>query len=259
MRRARRSAQDRRERSQGGRGHDDRDPKRGVHRLDGDPQRGRQDVVRAGEGEHDHERQPGDPHPRPPGGVARPGEQVMRGVSAEPTTIRSVRPGPGKSVCFWRQTSARCADISPINRAGRIMMWKISSRDRKSGVGDSPPNSRNAIQVPTNGIESTTEYAIRTPVPDKRSSGREYPVKPAPIPVTSIESPMSQLMSRGFRNAPVKKTRSRCATIASTKTTAAQWWICRTTRPARTSNESCITESNAPETIWPCRGAYGPS
>ena len=53
--------------------------------------------------------------------------------------------------------------------------------------------------------------------------------------VTSV-TPMSQLTSRGLRNAPVKNTRIRCTTIATTNTSAAQWWVCRMTSPAGTSN-----------------------
>ena len=48
---------------------------------------------------------------------------------------------------------------------------------------------------------------------------------------------MIQLISRGRRNAPVKKMRSRWTTIAATNSSAAQWWICRMTRPPRTSND----------------------
>ncbi len=48
---------------------------------------------------------------------------------------------------------------------------------------------------------------------------------------------MSQLTSRGLRNAPVKKIRHRCATIEAKNSRAAQWWICRMMRPPRTSNE----------------------
>ena len=48
-------------------------------------------------------------------------------------------------------------------------------------------------------------------------------------------TPMSQLISRGLRNAPVKNTRSRWHTIAATNRIAAQWWICRISSPPRTS------------------------
>ena len=48
---------------------------------------------------------------------------------------------------------------------------------------------------------------------------------------------MIQFSSRGLRNAPVKKTRNMCTTIAAMNSSAAQWCICRMIRPPRTSNE----------------------
>ena len=39
--------------------------------------------------------------------------------------------------------------------------------------------------------------------------------------------PITQLSSRGLRNAPVKKMRSMCRPIAATNSSAAQWWIWR--------------------------------
>ena len=47
--------------------------------------------------------------------------------------------------------------------------------------------------------------------------------------------PISQLTSRGLRNAPVKKIRSMWTKIAATNRSAAQWWIWRISRPPRTS------------------------
>ena len=55
--------------------------------------------------------------------------------------------------------------------------------------------------------------------------------------------PMSQLVSRGRRNAPVKKMRSRCTTIAATNSSAAQWCIWRMNRPPRTSKDMFSVES----------------
>ena len=52
---------------------------------------------------------------------------------------------------------------------------------------------------------------------------------------TSSVTPTIQLISRGRRKAPVKKTRTRCTTMAATNSSAAQWWIWRITSPARTS------------------------
>jgi hypothetical protein len=54
--------------------------------------------------------------------------------------------------------------------------------------------------------------------------------------------PITQLISRGLRNAPVKNTRSMCTVIATMNSSAAQWWICRISRPPRTSNEMSSVE-----------------
>ena len=67
--------------------------------------------------------------------------------------------------------------------------------------------------------------------------------------------PISQLISRGRRNAPVKKTRLAWTTIAARKTSAAQWWTWRISSPARTSNDSRMTESKAADTSAPTSGA----
>ncbi len=56
-------------------------------------------------------------------------------------------------------------------------------------------------------------------------------------------TPMIQFVSRGLRNAPVKNTRAMCTTIAATKISAAQWWICRISRPPRTSKEISRVEA----------------
>ena len=55
------------------------------------------------------------------------------------------------------------------------------------------------------------------------------------MPRVSIPMPISQLVSRGLRYAPVKKIRSMWQRIAARNTSAAQWWICRMSRPPRTS------------------------
>ena len=39
---------------------------------------------------------------------------------------------------------------------------------------------------------------------------------------------------------------------------AAQWWICRNTNPARTSNDRCSTDWYAADIFWPLSGVYGP-
>ncbi len=49
----------------------------------------------------------------------------------------------------------------------------MNSREMISSPGYSPPNTRNASHVPTNGTDSSTDHMIRRPVPDSRSSGSE--------------------------------------------------------------------------------------
>jgi hypothetical protein len=71
-------------------------------------------------------------------------------------------------------------------------------------------------------------------------------------------TPMIQLISRGRRKAPVKKTRSRWAEIVARNSSAAQWWAWRMTRPARTSNDKRIADSYACDISTPCRGPYEP-
>ena len=57
--------------------------------------------------------------------------------------------------------------------------------------------------------------------------------------------PSRYVRSRGLRKAPVKNTRSRCSTIIATNTFAAQWCVCRISRPAFTSHDRCTTDSYA--------------
>ena len=124
-----------------------------------------------------------------------------------------------------------------------MKMCATKSRWMVSGDGNSPPKSRKAIHVPTSGTDSAMEYPIRRPVPESRSSGSEYPVKPLKMASRRSVSPIIQLISRGLRNAPVKNTRSRCTTMAATNTSAAQWCIWRMTSPARTSKLSFRTDA----------------
>ena len=56
-------------------------------------------------------------------------------------------------------------------------------------------------------------------------------------------TPMTQLISRGRRNAPVKKTRHMWNAIAARNMRAAQWWAWRMTRPARTLKERLIVDA----------------
>ncbi|MDH6610727.1 hypothetical protein M2164_006362 [Streptomyces sp. SAI-208] len=55
------------------------------------------------------------------------------------------------------------------------------------------------------------------------------------MPRNSRVQPNTQLSSRGLRKAPVKNTRIMCTSMPVTKTSAAQWWICRISSPPRTS------------------------
>ena len=65
---------------------------------------------------------------------------------------------------------------------------------------------------------------------------------------------MTQLASRGLRNAPVKKIRAMCTTIAAMNSSAAQWCICRMNRPPRTSNERFSEDSYAADISVPRSG-----
>ena len=66
---------------------------------------------------------------------------------------------------------------------------------------------------------------------------------------------MSQFVSRGRRNAPVKKMRSRWTMIDAMNSRAAQWWTCRMNRPPRTSKERFSAESYAADISTPRSGA----
>ena len=57
--------------------------------------------------------------------------------------------------------------------AGRISTWMMNRRSIVAGPGYAPPKNSDASHVPTNGIESTIEYAMRSPVAESRSSGSE--------------------------------------------------------------------------------------
>lgn len=65
---------------------------------------------------------------------------------------------------------------------------------------------------------------------------------------------MTQLSSRGLRNAPVKKMRSMCRPIEATNSRAAQWWIWRISRPPRMSNEMSSDEAIAADISMPLSG-----
>ena len=76
-------------------------------------------------------------------------------------------------------------------------------------------------------------------------------MNPSTMPRNSIVKPISQLNSRGLRNAPVKKIRSKCTIIAATNRIAAQWWTWRISRPPRTSNERSSVDAYASDMCRP--------
>ena len=78
------------------------------------------------------------------------------------------------------------------------------------------------------------------------------------MPRISSSTPMIQFTSRGLRNAPVKKTRIMCSIIENRKISAAQWWICRISRPPRTSNEMSRVEAYAIDIGTPRSFSYTP-
>ena len=62
---------------------------------------------------------------------------------------------------------------------------------------------------------------------------------------------MSQLSSRGFRNAPVKKMRRLWVSIAAMKSIAPQWCICRNSSPPRMSKDRLRVDAYASDTATP--------
>ena len=57
----------------------------------------------------------------------------------------------------------------------------------------------------------------------------------------------------------MKNTRSMCATSDAMNRIADQWWICRISRPPRTSKLMCSVEAYASDIATPCRFVYEPS
>ncbi len=88
--------------------------------------------------------------------------------------------------------------------------------------GNGPPNITPAIQVPMNGMLSTTPSTMRRPVPDSMSSGRAYPLQPAASTSTNAATSSTQLSCRGRRNPPLKNVISSCMMIEAGITSAAQ-------------------------------------
>ena len=63
--------------------------------------------------------------------------------------------------------------------------------------------------------------------------------------------PITQLISRGLRNAPVKNSRSAWIMMDATNSSAAQWWICRISSPPRTSKLMFSVEEYASLILTP--------
>ena len=105
---------------------------------------------------------------KPPALVANVGR--MR----TPTTLRSVRPGPGNWVCFWNHTSATCTAMTAVMIPGSRKTWTMYRRGMMMSPGYSPPKMANCSHVPITGIDMTiAETPVRMPVPESRSSGSE--------------------------------------------------------------------------------------
>ena len=94
---------------------------------------------------------------------------------------------------------------------------------KNSVPGNAPPHTLKASQRPTRGIDCTIEKTTRRPEPESRSSGSEYPEKPSSIAISNSVTPMTQLISRGRRNAPVKNTLHMWNATAAMNMFAAQW------------------------------------
>jgi hypothetical protein len=65
---------------------------------------------------------------------------------------------------------------------------------------------------------------------------------------------MTQFSSRGLRNAPVKNTRIMWTEMDMMNRSAAQWCVCRMSRPPRTSKEMRTVDRYASLTVSPSRG-----
>jgi len=77
--------------------------------------------------------------------------------------------------------------------------------------------------------------------------------------MSSSRTPITQLASRGLRNAPVKNVRNMWATSAAMNSCEAQWWTCRTNSPPRTSNERRSVLSYAWDMATPRKPSKAPS
>ena len=129
----------------------------------------------------------------------------------------------------------RCAVISARIMPGISSTWMMYILGTIELPGNGPPNKKNARYVPTIGMPCSAPSKIRRPAPDSWSSGSEYPNSPSSSPRVNSPTPISQLISRGLRYAPVKNTRSMWMVSAAMNRSAAQWWISRISNPPRMS------------------------
>ena len=95
------------------------------------------------------------------------------------------------------------------------------------------------------GSRARPSSRSRAPCPRAGRRPSSSRCSPRAARASSIVSPMQYVRSRGLRNAPVKKTRSRCRTIAARNTFAAQWCVWRISSPALTSSEMSTTDAYA--------------
>src|SRR5438270_8088307 len=72
---------------------------------------------------------------------------VYVGQRNDPTTLRSVRPGPLNWVCFWRQRIARWAVSRGMITEGTSKTWRMKSRGSRVASGYAPPKNKMARQV----------------------------------------------------------------------------------------------------------------
>ncbi len=103
-----------------------------------------------------------------------PWSAANTGTIRAPTTLFSVRPGPGNWVCFWYHTRATCAAINARMMPGNSSTCATYKRGMMMSPGKSPSKISQCIQVPMIGMLIVMpENAARRPVPDSRSSGSE--------------------------------------------------------------------------------------
>jgi hypothetical protein len=80
------------------------------------------------------------------------------GQNGCPTTFCSVRPRPGRWVCFWCTMMNRWAVIRARMRPGIGSTWRMYIRGTTESPGNAPPNRKNDTQVPTIGIPCKVDW-----------------------------------------------------------------------------------------------------